>query len=202
MDVRTEVIRQLRVDIWRFVTQVSTQEHLLLSPGALLKMSSSDVRSLAQTQFILSDPVHLLLQQMPSLQRRLTNTISSEVEISAERVRGPIKWGETYAQRAARGIPHIYVTAPTRRAFDTPENQVLAFSLRAIADVGDARGGSKAAKGRPQTYGIEFRKPHAGYSRASSSNSVLSSCSDDRQPSPRRPKPPPISGSARRRSPI
>src|SRR5206468_2670164 len=46
----------------------------------------------------------------------------------------------TFAQRAATGVSHTFVTAPTRRAFDTPENAVLAFALRAVAEFGAGTG--------------------------------------------------------------
>jgi hypothetical protein len=138
---RTEAIRRLRRDIWRYVTQASTtEEEILVWAAALLQMPSAEVRYLAQLQFILSEPVGRLLEQMPLLVRRLTTTTNTEVEISAQRIRGAIRWSETFAQRAATGLPHVFVTAPTRRAFDTPENQTLAFALHAIAEFGRRTG--------------------------------------------------------------
>ena len=109
----------------------------------------AEVRYLAQLQFILSEPVGRLLEQMPLLIRRLTTTTNPEVEISAQRIRGAIRWSETFAQRAATGLPHVFVTAPTRRAFDTPENQTLAFALRAIAEFGRRTGWDKASTAGP-----------------------------------------------------
>jgi hypothetical protein len=108
-------------------------------------MPSSEVRYLAQLQFILSDPVGRLLEQMPSLIRRLTTTTTTEVEISGERIRGAIRWGETFAYRAATGAPHVFVTAPSHRAFNTAENQVLAFALFAIAEFGKRTGWHKGS---------------------------------------------------------
>ena len=81
--------------------------------------------------------------------RRLTTTTNTEVEISAERIRGAIRWSETFAQRAATGLPHVFVTAPTRRAFDTPENEILAFALHAIAEFGRRTGWHKASTAGP-----------------------------------------------------
>ena len=147
---REEVIRHLRRDIWRYLTQASKRydpnlsdgERLLLSAGAVLQMQAAEVRHLAYLDFILSGPVQELLEQMPSLIRRLTTTTVAETETNYERIRGNIRWGETFARRAAMGTPHLFVTAPTRRAFDTPDNQVLAFALSTIARVGKRTGWS------------------------------------------------------------
>ncbi|MFC3774724.1 hypothetical protein [Mycolicibacterium holsaticum] len=112
-------------------------------------MPSSEVRYLAQLQFILSEPVGRLLEQMPSLVRRLSTTTATEVETSAERVRGAIRWSETFSYRAATGIPHIFVTAPSHRAYNTAENQVLAFALFAIAEFGKRTGWHKGTMEGP-----------------------------------------------------
>jgi hypothetical protein len=155
---RSEVILHLRDDIWRYVTQASEQyrpwrsgsgDELLLRAGALLQMSAAEVRYLAQLDFILSDPVRELLEQMPSLIRRLTPTTASETEVSSQRIRGSIRWSETYAQRAATGAPNLFVTTPTRRAFNTPENQVLAFALFSIAEFGKRTGWHRGASTGP-----------------------------------------------------
>lgn len=141
---RTEVISLLRRDIWRYITQASIhEEDLLLWAASLLQMPSSEVRYLAQLQFILSDAVADLLRQMPTLIRRLTTTTAADVEISRDRVRGAIRWSETYGYRAATGSSHVFVTAPTQRVFDTAENHVLAFALFAIADFGKRTGWHK-----------------------------------------------------------
>lgn len=154
---RSAVIERLRTDIWRYVTQASerhtpsgpSEDELLLQASALLQMPAAEVRCLAQLDFILSDVVGELLAEMPSLIRRLTPTTASEVEISAHRIRGSIRWSETYAQRAATGTPHLFVTAPTRRAFDTPENRVLAFALFAIVEFGKRTGWHRGTSSGP-----------------------------------------------------
>jgi hypothetical protein len=138
---REDVIPQLRRDIWRYVSHASQREEdILLWAGTLMQMSPSEIRYLAQLHFVLSDPVGSLLEQMPMLIRRLTTTTAVETETSSQRIRGAIRWSETYAQRAATGIPHVFVTAPTQRAFNTPENQLLAFALFAIAEFGKRTG--------------------------------------------------------------
>ncbi len=138
---RSDAIARLRRDVWRYVTKASvTDDDIPLMAGALLQMPADQVRYLAQLQFILSDAAERLLDEMPTLIRRLTTTTETEVEASAERIRGQIRWGETYARRGASGRSLVFVTAPTRRAFDTPENRVLAFALRAIAEFGARTG--------------------------------------------------------------
>jgi hypothetical protein len=103
------------------------------------KATAAD-RPVTKLDFILSEQVRELLEQMPSLIRRLTPTTTSEVEMSTQRIRGSIRWSETYAYRAATGTPNLFVTNPTRRAFNTPENRVLAFALFAIAEFGKQTG--------------------------------------------------------------
>lgn len=138
---RQGVITRLRRDLWKFITEAaSTEDEVLLYAASLMQMSTADVRVLAQLQFVLSEPVGRLLREMPFLSRRLMTATVSELEISAERLRGPIRWGETLAMRRASGIPHIYVTAPTRRAYDTAENRVLAFALGAVVSTGTQTG--------------------------------------------------------------
>jgi hypothetical protein len=103
-------------------------------------MPASDVLTLARVHFVLSKEVGALLDQMPALIRRLSTTTVFERERSAERVRGSIRWSETFSERAASGLPHLYVTGPTRRAFDTPENRLLVFALDAVARFGRMTG--------------------------------------------------------------
>jgi hypothetical protein len=138
---RSDVIVGLRDDIWRYLTQAArSEDEIALEASRLLQMSAADVRTLAQLHFVLSDEAASLLEQMPYLVRRLSTTTVNEREASAERVRGAIRWSETFSMRAASGLPHLFVTSPTRRAFDTPENQLLAFSLAAIARFGRLTG--------------------------------------------------------------
>lgn len=138
---RGAVLAELREDIWRYLTQAATDEdHLVLHAAALLQMRVTEVRILAELQFVLSDTVRRFLEQVPSMMRRLATTTAAEIELSAERIRGPIRWGETFAHRAASGGAPMYITAPSRRAFDTAENRVLAAALQAIVDIGRRTG--------------------------------------------------------------
>lgn len=103
-------------------------------------MSATDVKTLAQLHLVLSEEVASLLNQMPSLIRRLSTTTVQEREASADRIRGSIRWAETFSMRAASGLPHLFVTSPTRRAFETPENELLVFALHAVAHFGRLTG--------------------------------------------------------------
>jgi hypothetical protein len=111
-----------------------------LEAAALLQMPPSELLTLAQAHFILSSDVLRLLAGMSGLMRRLATTTVDEEERSADRIRGPIQWGPTLAAQTATGVRHIYVTAPARRAYDTPENQVLVAALSAIVEVGRRTG--------------------------------------------------------------
>lgn len=138
---RRQTIADMRQDIWRYLTPAAvSEEEALLNASALLQLSAAEVRTLGQLRFVMSDEVGALLREMPFLVRRLTTTTVNERETSAERVRGAIRWSETFAARAAWGLPHLYVTAPARRAYDTPENKLLVFVLSAIADFGRRTG--------------------------------------------------------------
>ena len=138
---RPGVIKQIREDVWRYVSQASKREEdLSLEASALLQMTPAEVRSLGRIQFILSDAAGRLIDGMQTLSRRLATTAIPEEEHGFERVRGPIRWGATFAERAASGMPHLYVTAPARRAFQTPENEVLVHALGAIREEGRRTG--------------------------------------------------------------
>src|SRR5262245_7005850 len=103
-------------------------------------MPASEVRVLAQLQFLVSDEAGRLLASIPSLLRRLATTTVTEEEWSIERVRGAIQWQKTLALRATSGLPHLYVTSPARRAYQTAENELLVFLLDAIVTLGRGTG--------------------------------------------------------------
>jgi hypothetical protein len=143
---RAEVIGRVRRDVWRYLTEAArTDDEIILNASALLQMPSTEVRTLAQLQFVLSNEVADLLADMPRIVRRLTTTSRRETEMSVTRVRGPIVWSETFSARAATGLPHVYVTAPAKRAFDTPENHLLRFSLATVAQFGRRTGWHRAS---------------------------------------------------------
>ena len=138
---RDAAIEAISGDIWRYLTHVARSEpDLHLDAAALLQMPPSELLTLAHAHFILSPEVSRLLEGMGGLMRRLATTTVDEEERSADRIRGPIQWGPTLAAQAGTGVRHMYVTAPARRAFDTPENRVLVAALAAIVDVGRRTG--------------------------------------------------------------
>jgi hypothetical protein len=129
-------IAELRSRIWLYLTPSVTAEQTLLEAAALMQMSESDVLTLGRLHFMLSDEVAAFLGDLSSLTRRLANTTAHEEEVSAERIRGAIQWGRTVVARVATGMPHLYVTSPARRAYQTPENELLVHVLDAVATTG------------------------------------------------------------------
>lgn len=153
---RAAIITELRREIWRHLTQAAkSEDDILLHAAALLQMSVADIRTVAQLQFVLSNEVKRLLDGMPALARRLTTTTAGDLEASTERILGPIRWPETFSARAASGLPNLFVTAPTRRVYDTPENQLLVFSLAEVAAAGRRTGWHRS---RSPEVGDEIRQ--------------------------------------------
>jgi hypothetical protein len=132
---RLDRIREVRDRLWRYLSPASTAEETLLYASALLQMPEEEVLQLGRLQFLLSEEVGALLDHLPTLVRHLATTTAQLEEWSLERVRGTIQWSKTFALRAAVGAGHAYVTAPARRAYQTPENELLVFVLDAIETV-------------------------------------------------------------------
>jgi hypothetical protein len=125
-------VARAKRDIWRYLVPSVSAHKTLLDAGALLQMRSGDVLDLASVHFLLSEPVSNLVSELPLLLRQLAPTTELEVEQSAERLRGPVSWGRTFAARGASGNRYMYVTTPARRAFDSPENELLVIVLDAV----------------------------------------------------------------------
>src|SRR5262249_30334616 len=99
------------------------------------------------------------------LVRRLANTTAHEEEVSAERIRGSILWSRTVVERAATGMRHLYVTAPARRAYQTPENELLVHVLDNIVLAGRAtnwstRGTGPAEKVASRVAAADYWRQH------------------------------------------
>jgi hypothetical protein len=137
---RRDLIAEIRRDLWRHLTPAASIESELLEAAALLQIPPRELRTLGRLQFLISDELGELLRQLPFLVRRLATTTASEEEWSLERVRGAIQWGRTIGVRQATGIPHLYVTAPARRAFQTAENELLVTVLDAVVLLGRQTG--------------------------------------------------------------
>src|SRR4051794_4737175 len=93
---RRSQIESIRDDVWRHLSQATQHEREIeLETAALLQMSPASVRSIGLVQFLVSEAVKRLLEQMPMLIRRLATTTRRDEEWSAERIRGPISWSAT-----------------------------------------------------------------------------------------------------------
>jgi hypothetical protein len=137
---RAELIREIRSKVWRYLTPAADLESELLEAAALLQMPASELRAIGQLQFLVSDELGQLLSELPFLMRRLATSTANEEEWSSERIRGSIQWGRTLGLRGATGLRNLYVTAPARRAFQTPENEMLVFLLDATVMLGRRSG--------------------------------------------------------------
>jgi hypothetical protein len=137
---RTDLIDRVRGDLWRYLTPAADIETQMLEASTLLQLRPAEVRTLGSIQFLISKELGLLLEYLPLLLRRLATTTSYEEEIGAERIRGAIRWGRTLGLRYATGLRHVYVTAPSRRAYQTPENELLVFVLDKTLAIGRESG--------------------------------------------------------------
>ncbi|MDW5597437.1 hypothetical protein VSS74_24020 [Conexibacter stalactiti] len=145
---REVAVERIRTQVWRYLTAACRQQdEYVLAAADLLQMRAHDVRRLAQVQFSVSPAVGRLLDEMPRLVRQLATTTIDDHEVTSGRLRGPVQWGETHALRRATGIRRTYVTAPAQRAYDTPENRLLAFVLHAIVEQGHRTGWHAARSG-------------------------------------------------------
>ena len=128
---RSNLIERVREDLWRYLTPAASVGEQILQAAALLQMKPAELRTMGSIQFLISKELRQMLEDMPFLLRRLATTTTSEEEWTVDRIRGSIQWGRTLGLRHTTGIPTLYVTAPTRRAYQTPENEVLVSVLDA-----------------------------------------------------------------------
>jgi hypothetical protein len=126
-------IGEVRDRIWSYISPASRYELPgLLVAAALLDWPEDDARRLGELQFLLSAEVRGLLEAMPQMARRLATAAAREEQWTSERLLGPVAWNRTLALRAVTGVRHVYVTAPARRVYQTPENELLVHVLDAI----------------------------------------------------------------------
>ena len=138
---RNARIAEVRDRIWSYLSPASRFETPgLLVAAALLKWPEADALRLAELQFLLSAEVGELLQEMPRLVRRLATASASDEELTAERLHGPVDWNATLALRASAGSRHLFVTAPARRVYQTPENELLVHVLDSIVAIAQRTG--------------------------------------------------------------
>lgn len=150
---RNRVIREVRDRIWTHLSPTLARQALALDASRLLQMAEVDLQALARVQFMTSNQVGDFLLTLPFLVRRLNTTTAYDQERSVERVRGAIDWPPTITGRLATGQPHLYVTRPARRAFQTPENALLAFTLQQVTAEGQ-KIGWRSSKGAGQQVGV------------------------------------------------
>src|SRR5215218_7311289 len=141
---RAALINSARRDLWRYLTPSADIEHDVLSAAALLQMPATEVHLLGAVQFLLSGELGELIDYLPFLLRRLATTTAHEEEFAAERIRGPIQWSKTLPLQASTGNAGIFVTTPSRRAYQTPENVLLVFLLDQTVALGRLVGWDRA----------------------------------------------------------
>jgi hypothetical protein len=110
--------------------------------SALLGLSRFTAQALVSALVADGPETARLLGSMPAIIRSLTIATTARPERCRGEIRGPILWGETMAARSASaGDEGLFVCAMPERAYDTPENRVLAAALRAIRTAGRHAGG-------------------------------------------------------------
>lgn len=167
---RLALIQRIRRDLWRYLTPAADIEQELLEASALLRIPPSELRTVGSLQFLVSSELGAMLVQLPRLLRSLATTTTHEEEISADRIRGSIQWSRTLGLRWATGIPHLYVTAPSRRAHQTPENELLVFLLAETISLGKRTGWHRSAS---EHVGSLIRERVAEAERLSQSRMLL-----------------------------
>lgn len=137
---RPVLVGRVRQDLWRYISPAATVEQDILFAAGLLRLAPADVRLLGARQFLVSGEASAFVEALPRLIRSLATTSSADEEWSPDRVRGPIVWGRTLGLRAAAGVRHGYVTRPSRRAYQTPENELLVFLMDEVVRLSTAVG--------------------------------------------------------------
>ena len=130
---RIACITAVRDRIWNYLSPASRFEGPgLLAAGALLQWPEPEASRLGELQFLLCRETREFLGSLPQLMRKLATASAPEEEQTGQRLRGPVEWNRTLALRNTTGAPHLFVTTPTRRVYQTPENELLVHVLDAI----------------------------------------------------------------------
>jgi hypothetical protein len=128
---RAALIADLRDRIWFYLSPAS-QFEAALTAAALLGWPEADAVRLGELQFLLCEQVGRFLEAMPQLVRKLATASARHEERTTQQLRGPVDWNRTLALRGATGNQHVYVTAPARRVYQTPENELVVHLLDGI----------------------------------------------------------------------
>lgn len=101
--------------------------------GALVGIPSRTARQLVSASTAGSAEATALLAAMPRLVRSLSISTATVPERFVHQVKGPVLWSETVAARSASaGDPSVFVCSTVARAYDTPENRLLAAALAMV----------------------------------------------------------------------
>ena len=104
---------------------------------AVLGLSPNVARQLAGTMLATSTEAEALLGSMPHTIRSLAMSTTSSPERCRGELRGPVLWSETMSARSSSsGNQDVYICSSPQRAYDIPENRVLAAALVSIRDAG------------------------------------------------------------------
>jgi hypothetical protein len=159
---------------------------------ALTGLHANAARQLVALHLAGSPEADLLLDRMHDIVRTLAIATTSHPVRTTGEVRGPILWSETIAARTASpGASGVLICSSPVKAYDTPENHVLAYSLARIRDAAQAierhpaepvagtlsrrarHNGTRAARALEHRTlaGIDRTKPHGRELRAARSGS-------------------------------
>lgn len=147
-------IAEVRDRIWSYVSPASQPEIPgLLTAAALLKWPPNEALRLGELQFLLCPEVGDFLDSLPTLLRKLSTASARAEQRAPERLDGPVVWNRTQSLRGITGNPHLFVTAPAERVYQTPENEVLVHVLDAVVQTTHNIGwsGNVGKKGVAQT---------------------------------------------------
>ena len=72
--------------------------------------------------------------------RAMTRPYNGSRWLTPERLHGPVDWNATLALRASAGSRHLFVNAPARRVYQTPENELLVHVLDSIVQIAQRTG--------------------------------------------------------------
>jgi hypothetical protein len=151
---RHQQIEAVRDRIWLYLTPAAGVEQLGLDAAALLQLPQVDVANLARVYLLTHPTVEALVEDLPRLARRLTTTTAAVEERGMQRIRGAIDWPTTLVTQAATQQPTLYVTRPTERAYQTPENELLVFVLDELSQLAAQTGWEAATT----TIGEQIRR--------------------------------------------
>ncbi len=130
---RSARIGEVRDRIWSYLSPASSfADPGSLVAGLLLQWPEAEASRLGELQFLLCEETGNFLDGLPQLMRKLATASDHEEELSTQRIRGQVDWSRTLALRSTAGASDLYATAPPRRVYQTPENELLVHVLDAI----------------------------------------------------------------------